>query len=53
MEMKDVKLTGNTEDDNFTIHAVYDKFETDIRNVFGKHVPIKERYVKKTTSYLI
>ena len=23
MELKDVKLTGNTEDDNFTIHAVY------------------------------
>ena len=46
MEMKDVRLTGNTEDENYNIHAVYDKFETDTRNGFEKHVPIKERYVK-------
>ena len=52
MEIKDVKLTGNTEDEKFNIHAVYDKFETDIRNVFDKPVPIRERYVK-TTSNLI
>ena len=52
MMMKDVRLTGNTEDENFNIHAGNDNFETDIRNVFDKHVPIKERYVK-TTSYLI
>ena len=52
MIMKDVMLTGNTEDENINIHAVYDKFEIDIRNVCDKHVPIKERYVK-TTTYLI
>ena len=46
MEMNDVKLTGDTVDENFNIHAVYDKFETDVRNVFDKHIPIKERYVK-------
>ena len=39
-------FTGNTEDESFNIHAVYDKFEIDIRNVFDKHVPIKERCVK-------
>ena len=46
-EMKDVKLTGDTEDKMFNSHAVYDKFETDISNVFDKHAPIKERYVKQ------
>ena len=42
MEMKHVRLTGNTEDENFNVRAVHDKFETDFRNVFHKHVPIKK-----------
>ena len=52
MEMIDVRLTGNTEDENFNINDVYDKFETDVRNVFDKHVPIKERYVKNNQFYM-
>ena len=45
MEMKDIQLTG-IDDDDCSIHTVYENFENDIRNIFDKHVPIKERYVK-------
>ena len=44
-EMKDIQLTG-IDDDDCSIHTVYEKFENDIRNIFDKLVPIKERYVK-------
>ena len=41
MEMKDDRLTGNTEDENFNMNDVYDKFETDVRNVLINTSPSK------------
>ena len=49
-EMKDIQLTG-IDDDDCSIHTIYEKFENDIRNIFDKHVPIKD--MLKTISYHI
>ena len=46
MDVKTVRITGSDQDENFNFHLVYENFETDIRDVFDKHIPIKERYVK-------
>ena len=44
--MKTVRITGSDQDENFNFHSFYENFETDIRDVFDKRIPIKERYVK-------
>lgn len=45
-EIKEIKLIGNITDENLDINSIYDQFESDLRNVFDKHAPIKERYVR-------
>ena len=48
-EMKDIQLTG-IDGNDCRIHTVFGKFENDIRNIFDKHVPIKERYMLKQSA---
>ena len=43
MDMKTVRITGSDQDDNFNFHSVYENFETGIRDIFDKHIPIKEK----------
>ena len=42
MIMKYVRLTGDNEDENFNIHAVYDNFETDAEMFFINKSPSKK-----------
>ena len=43
--MKDIQLTG-IDDDDCSIHTIYEKFEDDIRNSFDKYVPINDMLKK-------
>ena len=46
MDRKTVRITGSDQDEKFNFHSVYENFETDIKDVFDKHIPIKERYAQ-------
>ena len=43
MDMQTVKITGSNRDGNVNVHIVYENFDTYIRDIFDKHIPIKER----------